>query len=235
MESGTQMTLEQWMPEASPMPIVGASDFRAKTLASRESSSDLLETAQVCFSELCTWLDSSKKKKDPLTCSLRTLRICFLLMEDGISPNFSLSWTKTGTMRSGRFSTQNISESRKTENVVLLSDILEEEVDQKYFLSKEQTERIIFAEPLDTEKDITETLKSLTGGGITESIDTCQGGGREPHTIEVIAYTRESTVKDRTRILSGGGISHALRATDHKDPVKVGLNVSEILTRQAKG
>ena len=42
-------------------------------------------------------------------------------------------------------------------------------------------------------------------GGITESIDTCQGGGREPHTIEVIAYTRESTVKDRTRILSGGG------------------------------
>lgn len=41
-------------------------------------------------------------------------------------------------------------------------------------------------------------------GGITEAIDTCQGGGREPHTIEVIAYTRESAVKDRTRILSGG-------------------------------
>ena len=126
-------------------------------------------------------------------------------MEDGISPDFSLSWTKTGTMQNGKFSTQNISESHKTENVVWLSDILEEEVDQKYFLSKEQTERIIFAEPLDTEKDIAETLKSLTGGGITESIDTCQGGGREPHTIEVIAYTRESAVKDRTRILSGGG------------------------------
>ena len=71
--------------------------------------------------------------------------------------------------------------------------------------------------------------------GITEALDTGQGGGRGHHTIEVIAYTRESTVKDRTRILSGGGISHALRATDHKDPVKVGLNVSEILTRQAKG
>jgi DNA (cytosine-5)-methyltransferase 1 len=71
--------------------------------------------------------------------------------------------------------------------------------------------------------------------GITEALDTGQGGGRGHHTIEVIAYTRESAVKDRTRILSGGGISHALRATDHKDPVKVGLNVSEILTRQAKG
>ena len=71
--------------------------------------------------------------------------------------------------------------------------------------------------------------------GITEALDTGQGGGRGHHTIEVIAYTRESAVKDRTRILSGGGISYALRATDHKDPVKVGLNVSEILTRQAKG
>ena len=71
--------------------------------------------------------------------------------------------------------------------------------------------------------------------GITEALDTGQGGGRGHHTIEVIAYTRESTVKDRTRILSGGGISQSLRATDHKDPVKVGLNVSEILTRQAKG
>ena len=235
MENGTQMTLEQWMPDVSPTQTVGVLDSPVRTSALQENNSDLLGTAQACFSELCTWLDNSKKKKNPLTCSLRTLRICFLLMEDGISPDFSLSWTKTGTMRNGKFSTQNISESRKTENVVLLSDILEEEVDQKYFLSKEQTERIIFAEPLDTEKDITETLKSLTGGGITESIDTCQGGGREPHTIEVIAYTRESTVKDRTRILSGGGISHALRATDHKDPVKVGLNVSEILTRQAKG
>ena len=51
-----------------------------------------------------------------------------------------------GTMQSGRFSTVNTSESHKTGNVVLLSDILEDEVPQKYFLSKEQTERIVFTE-----------------------------------------------------------------------------------------
>lgn len=51
-----------------------------------------------------------------------------------------------GTMQNGRYSTLNISECHKTENVVLLSDILEVEVPQKYFLSKEQTERIIFTE-----------------------------------------------------------------------------------------
>jgi DNA (cytosine-5)-methyltransferase 1 len=41
--------------------------------------------------------------------------------------------------------------------------------------------------------------------GITEALDTGQGGGRGHHTIKVIANTRPSKVADRTRILSGGG------------------------------
>ena len=68
-----------------------------------------------------------------------------------------------GTMQNGKFSTLNTSESPKTENAVLLLDILEVEVPQKYFLSKEQTERIIFTES-DTEKDTEETRKCSTGG-----------------------------------------------------------------------
>jgi len=39
--------------------------------------------------------------------------------------------------------------------------------------------------------------------------------------IEVEAYLRESKVKDRTRILSVGGVNQALRATDYKDPTKI--------------
>ena len=46
--------------------------------------------------------------------------------------------------------------------------------------------------------------------------------------IDVIALTKEAKVNDRNRILSGGGISQALRATDHKDPVKVGVSLLEI-------
>ena len=204
MENGTQMTFEKFMPEIFQMQTVGASDSHARTSALPESNSDLLETARHSFSELCTWLDNSKKKKDPLTCSLRTLKICLVLMEDGISPGFSLKWTGVGTMRNGLFSTVNTSVSHKTGNAVLLSDILEVEVPQKYFLSKEQTERIVFTES-DTGMDTEETCKCLTGGGITEALDTGAGGGRGHHTIEVIGYTRESSIKDRTRILSGGG------------------------------
>lgn len=72
-------------------------------------------------------------------------------------------------------------------------------------------------------------------GGITEALDTGQSGGRGHHTIEVIANTHASKVQDRTRILSGGGISQTLRATDYKDPVKVGLSLSEIQTHLARG
>ena len=66
-------------------------------------------------------------------------------------------------MQNGKFSILNISESPKTGNGVLLSDILETEVPQKYFLSKEQTERIVFTES-DTETDTDATRKSLIGG-----------------------------------------------------------------------
>lgn len=115
-----------------------------KTSQLQESKPDFKETVQACFSELCTLSDSSKKKINPLTFSLRTLKICLVLMEDGISPDCSLKWSSGGMMQNGRCSTPKISECRKTGKDVLLSDILEGEVPQKYFLSKEQTEKIVF-------------------------------------------------------------------------------------------
>ena len=144
MENGTQMTFEECMPEIFQEQIVGASDSLAKTSRLQESKPDFKETVQACFSELCILSDSSKKKINPLTFSLRTLRICLGLMEDGISPDCSLKWIGRGMMQNGKCSTPKILESHKTEKGASLSDILEGEVPQKYFLSKEQTEKIVF-------------------------------------------------------------------------------------------
>ena len=96
MENGTQMTLEECMPETFQKPTAGASDSLAKTYPLQESKPDFKETAQACFSELCTLSDNSKKKINPLTFSLRTLKICLVLMEDGISPDCSLKWSRGG-------------------------------------------------------------------------------------------------------------------------------------------
>lgn len=104
MENGTQLTFEECMPETYQKQIVGVLDSRAKTSRSQESNSDFKEIVQACFSELCTLSDSSKKKINPLSFSLRTLKICLVLMEDGISPDCSLKWI--GGVRCGMASAQ---------------------------------------------------------------------------------------------------------------------------------
>ena len=96
MENGMQMTLDEYLPGISLMQTVGVSDSPARISASAESNSDLEETAQVCFSELCTLLGSSKKKRSLNGYSSRMLRICFQLMADGTSPDFSVAWTRGG-------------------------------------------------------------------------------------------------------------------------------------------
>ena len=235
MVNGTQVTLDEFMPEIFQTQTVGASDSHVRTSASRESNSDLLATAQACFSELCTFLDSSKKKRDPLTYSLRMLRTCLVLMEDGISPDFSLKWTKAGIMRNGKFSTVNTSECHTTGNVVLLSDILEEEVPQKYFLSKEQTQRIVFTES-DTEEDTDATRKSSTRKESPKRSTREQAGGRGHYTIEVIGHARpDAPIHDTDRVLGVGGVSNTLRARDYKEPIKIALSLSEIRTLRGMG
>lgn len=74
----------------------GQSSTTVKTSPLQENKSDFKETVQACFSELCTLSDNSKKKINPFTFSLRTLRICLALMEDGISPDCSLKWSRGG-------------------------------------------------------------------------------------------------------------------------------------------
>ena len=96
MENGMQMTLEECMPETFQKQIAGASDSLVRISQLPENNLDFKETVQVCFLELCALSDNSKKKINPLTFSLRTLRICLALMEDGISPGCSLKWSRGG-------------------------------------------------------------------------------------------------------------------------------------------
>ena len=48
-------------------------------------------------------------------------------------------------MRNGKFSTLKNSEYHRTEKGYSLSDILEDEVDEKYYLSQAQVNKILFA------------------------------------------------------------------------------------------
>lgn len=127
-----------------PRADVWCFGFPCQDISSRqENSSASKVNVQVYFSQLQDLLGIQKKKIDPSIYLLRTLKTYLVLMEDATSLNFSLSWMKSGMMQNGKFSILKTSEFHKIGKECSLSDILEEEVDEKYFLSEEITKRLV--------------------------------------------------------------------------------------------
>ena len=115
----------------------------AKTSALQENEQDWTETDQALYEKFLDSWKNKKKKTDLNGLSMKMLRECFLQTEDLTIYQSSLKWTDLGTISNGRISTQNGS-SLKTGSAYTLSDILEDSVPQKYFLSWEQMEKIVF-------------------------------------------------------------------------------------------
>ena len=76
---------------------------------------------------------------------VKMLRISCPFMEDGTLRPFSIRWPHSATISSTDFSIQRISAPLKTESGYSLSlaDILEPEVDPKYFLSQRAVEKLL--------------------------------------------------------------------------------------------
>lgn len=74
---------------------------------------------------------------------LRTSKGFYLTTKDVRSLPSSPRLMNWGMTSNGKCLTARISASHKTENECSLSDILEEQVDQKYFLSSEATQKIL--------------------------------------------------------------------------------------------
>lgn len=187
-----QMTLDGFTPMIYQELTYGVQGSRAKTSVSQGKEKDSPENAQACFSQLQDLFETSKKKIDPVTYYLKTLKAYLVLIGDGILPGFKLNWTKLGMMRSGKLSTLPIT-SHKTGKEFSLSDILEEEVEQKYFLSKDQAQKIIWNDTDEKEgiKQVgnfmpTQKRENPQGriydiNGISPCLNKMDGGGREPH------------------------------------------------------
>ena len=127
-----------------PMQTVGASALPVRTSPLPENEPDLTET-EAHLSEKCSeYSKKSPKKIVPNGLSTKMLRECLAAIEGGTSEQYSLKWENWGMIQNGNCLTQRISEYRKTGSECILLDILEAEVESKYFLSKEQTEKIVF-------------------------------------------------------------------------------------------
>ncbi len=145
-----------------------------------ESNLDFKETVQACFSELCTLSDSSKKKINPLTFSLRTLRICLVLMEDGISPGCSLKWSRGGYDAEWQvLNSKDFGVPQNRERCFIVGH-----------LRGRSTAKVFPVERTDGENSISiighkdgyrRNTQVFDQNGITETLDTAQCGGRGHH------------------------------------------------------
>lgn len=222
MENGTQMTLEECVPMISQKQTVGVSDSPAKTSQSQESNLDFKETVQACFSELCTLSDSSKKKINPLTFSLRTLRICLVLMEDGISPDCSLKWNRGGYDAEWQvLNSKDFGVPQNRERCFIIG----------HLRSRGSTE-VFPVERADGENSVSLNLFGLIDGknsqkdrvysqdGLAPTVSTCGGGNTEPK-VPIIFDT--SYIGQDGKAREYEGICPTLTSRDYKEPRSVGV------------
>ena len=180
MENGMQMTFEECMPETFQKQIAGVSDSRAKTSQLQENSLDFKETVQACFSELCTLSDSLKKKINPLTFSLRTLKICLVLMEDGISPDCSLKWSRGGYDAEWQvLNSKDFGVPQNRERCFIIGHLRGRSTAKVFPVERTDGENSI--QIIDHKDGYRKNTQVFAPDGITETLDTGQGGGRGHH------------------------------------------------------
>lgn len=146
------ITLQQLTIETFLNPIAGPSGSHVKISQLEEKHRDLMGRDPLYSLQLLSYY-AKRKNGVPKAClknySLKTLKIFSQLTEDGTFSKPKLNWAKSGMTVNGNYSILENSEFPKAEIVYTLSDILEEKVDEKYFLSEELLQQLRYQEQKD--------------------------------------------------------------------------------------
>ena len=121
-----------------PISTLFAEDFLVRLFRSPDSDVDL-KTPEERFS---LKLPGSLGLKNLHFCSLKTFPDCCRMTEAGRLLPSSLRWMNWGTMSRGRCLTAQISALPNPERECSLSDFLESDVPERYFLSEKQIRKL---------------------------------------------------------------------------------------------
>lgn len=134
-----QATLRESIQGTSPTLTSFVLDFLANPLAWRGKGRD----SRIPVARYSMRFPELRKLKDLRHYSSKTLKDFFQTTEDKPSRPFFRNWGVSDTGQSGRYLTANITESLRTGKECSLSDILETDVPDRYFLSPNQVKSLM--------------------------------------------------------------------------------------------
>ena len=160
------MTQEKSYLNSYPISIFFWAGSPANRSASQEQEKDLMTQEERCFSRLLELLPL----KNLSISSSKMFPDCLTTTKAGHLKQSSIHWMNWGMMYAGRYLTAKISEYPNHEIECSLSDILENNVPEKYYLSRKQAEKLLYkenptqGERIYSSKGLSCTLTSGSGG-----------------------------------------------------------------------
>lgn len=160
------MTQEKLYPNSYPISTFLLEDFPVSLSQSPEQEKDLTIQEERCFLRLLELLPL----KNLSISSSKMFPVCLTTTKAGHLKQSSVHWMAWGIMCAGRYLTAKISEFLSHEIECSLSDILEDNVPEKYFLSRKQAEKLLYKEKptqgerIYSSKGLSCTLTSGSGG-----------------------------------------------------------------------
>ena len=138
----TDETYEEFTLMKSPAPTYSLEDFRAQLFRLLDEERDSVQKIHAVLSFLKS-AESSLVNESRMY-SLRMLRDSSTTMEGEPLELSSQVWMNWGMTSNGNVLTARISESHRIGSEFLLSEVLEDNPDQKYFLSESAMQKIAF-------------------------------------------------------------------------------------------
>lgn len=160
------MTREKSYPNSYPISTFWSEDFPASLSLSQDEGLALTIQEELCFLRLQELLPL----KSLSISASKMFPVSLTTTPAGRLKSSSIRWMNWGTMSRGRYLTAKISAFPSQEIGCSLSDILEESVQEKYYLSRRQAEKLLYKEsPSQGErvystKGLSCTLTSGSGG-----------------------------------------------------------------------
>ena len=155
-------TLQKSNPKNFQEQISGRQDSRVRTFLYLADKEGLQENEALSFLKLLDCSKARLPKINPNGLSLKMLKICCMSIRDGILKPFCVRWPKSAIISSTDCLIQSSTAYRKTENgsTLSLTDILEPNADEKYFLSKAATEKLLYSFSEDVREKESTTFKA---------------------------------------------------------------------------